>query len=517
MSRIESSVKNIKYSIIGQIIIILAGFVTRMVFVRTLGAQYLGLNGLFSNILSILSFAELGIGTAIVFSMYKPLADKDVPKLQALMKLYKKAYLTIGTIILVVGASLTPFLSFFVKQMPDIPHIQLIYLMYVASSGVSYFFSYKRSFLIADQKKFIDAYYHNIVFISSIALQIVILLVTRNFILYLGIQILSTLTENVIVTRKTDKLYPFLNEKNDSRLEKSEKDSIFKNVKALIMHKVGDVVVMQTSNLLISKFVGIVEVGLYSNYLILTISLNQVFRLFFQSIAASIGNLGATEESDKKIFIFKCLDLFGFWVYGFAAICLVCLANPFINLWLGREYMFPTATVLFIVASYYFTGRRESVLAFKDAMGLYWQDRYKPLFEAAISLVASIILAQKMGVQGVILGAIISTMTTCFWVEPFIVYRYGFKIPVRSYFARYALFTAIMVAAGGATWFACSLFSAFTFVGFLGRMAVCAVVPNALFAAVFWRTKEFQYLLNIMKPIAGRLLKKLKVGKTEND
>jgi len=509
MSRIESSVKNIKYSMLGQVLIILAGFVTRMVFVRTLGAQYLGLSGLFSNILSILSFAELGIGTAIVFSMYKPLADRDVPKLQALMKLYGKAYITIGTFILIAGASLTPFLSFFVKEMPNIPHIQIIYLMYVASSGVSYFFSYKRSFLIADQKKYIDSFYHIIVYMTMISLQMAVLLLTRNFILYLAIQIAGIVAENIIVTRKIDKLYPFLKEKSDAHLEKSEKDSIFKNVKALVMHKVGDVVVFQTSNLLISKFVGIVEVGLYSNYLILTVSLNQVFKLFFQSTSASIGNLGATESTEKKLFIFRCLDLFGFWLYGFAAISLVCLANPFINLWLGREYMFPTATVLFIVASYYFTGRRESVLAFKDAFGLYWQDRYKPLFEAGISLAASIILAQKMGVQGVLLGTIISTLTTCFWIEPFVVYRYGFREPVRSYFARYALYTALAVSAGGATWAACSLFSAFTFAGFIGRLAVCAVVPNLIFAAVFWRTKEFQYLLNVLRPLAGKLMKKL--------
>lgn len=182
MSRVESSVKNMKYSMIGQLLIFLAGFITRMVFVRTLSSQYLGLNGLFSNILQILSLSELGIGTAIIFSMYKPLAEKDVPKLQALMKLYRTAYISIGLLILVSGAALTPFLSFFIKQMPDIPHLQVIYLMYVASSSVSYFFSYKRSFLVADQKKYIDAYYHNIIFLSFIVLENIILVLTHNFI-----------------------------------------------------------------------------------------------------------------------------------------------------------------------------------------------------------------------------------------------------------------------------------------------------------------------------------------------
>lgn len=513
MSRIESSVKNIKYSMIGQVLILLAGFITRMVFVRTLGSEYLGLNGLFSNILQILSLSELGIGTAIIFSMYKPLSENDVPKLQALMKLYKKAYITIGLLILISGSALTPFLSFFIKEMPAIPHLQIIYLMYVASSGVSYFFSYKRSFLVADQKKYIDAYYHNIIFLAFIVLQNAALLLTHNFMLYLGLQIVSTFTENLIVTRRIDKLYPFLKEKNDSTLDKSEKDTIFKNVKALIVHRFGDVVVMQTDNLIISKFIGIVQVGMYSNYMLLIMAVNAIFTIFFQSISASIGNLGATESTERKLFIFRCLDLFGFWLYAFAAICLVCLANPFIYLWVGKEYMFPITTVLFILTSYYLTGRRESVLSFKDALGLYWQDRYKPFFEAGINLFASIVLAQKMGVPGVFLGTIISTMTTCFWIEPFIVFRFGFKTPVKSYFIRYGLYTASMVAVGGVTWLGCSLFSSFSVMDFIARMFICAIVPNALFAALFWKTKEFKYLLGVMKPIAEKLLNKVKIKK----
>ncbi len=516
MSRVESSVKNIKYAMVGQLLIFLAGFITRMIFVRTLSSQYLGLNGLFSNILQILSLSEMGIGTAIVFSMYKPLSERDEPKLQALMKLYSKAYIGIGLLILITGSALTPFLSFFIKQMPDIPHLQLIYLMYVASSGISYFFSYKRSFLIADQKKYIDAYYHNIIFLAFIVLQNIALLLTHNFILYLSLQIISTFTENVIVTRKIDKLYPFLTEKNDARLEKEEMDTIFKNVKALILHRLGDVAVMQTANLLISKYVGIVEVGMYSNYMLLISAVNAIFTIFFQSISAGVGNLGATESIEKKMFIFRCLDLFGFWLYGFAAICFVCLANPFIFLWVGKEYMFPITTVLFIIGSYYLTGRRESVLSFKSALGLYWQDRYKPLFEAGIMLAVSIILAQKIGVPGVFLGMIISTLTTVFWVEPFVVYRYGFNAKVRSYFAQYAMFTAVMLAAGGATWFACGFFASYSLTDFIARMFICAIVPNALFAAVFWRTKELQYLINIMKPMLDKLLRKMKIRKVAN-
>lgn len=499
MSRIENTIKNIKYSLIGQFFGLAANFITRMVFVRVLNAEYLGLNGLFTNVLSILSFAELGIGSAIVYSMYTPLAENNVELLKGLMRLYKKTYITIGAIILVAGSLLTPFLGVFIKEVPEVNNLELIYLLYVVNTASSYFFSYKRSLLIADQKKYIEAFYHYLYTLVRCVLQIIFLLVTRNFIAYLIIQVIITFLENLTISRKVDELYPHIKIDKESQLSKSEKRKILRNAKAMMFHKVGNVAVNGTDNLLIAKFVGLVEVGLYSNYLLITTALKQVFDVVFQSMIASIGNLGVTESSQKNEFIFRCIDLLGLWLYGYASIALITLFNPFVNLWLGEEYLFPIDIVLLIVANFYLFGRRKSVLTFRDALGLFWYDRYKPLLEAIINLLVSIVLGSLIGLKGILIGTIISTLTTSYWVEPFVLYKYGFKLPSSLYFLRYTFTAGVTFFIGIITYQLTNSLN-FSFVSFIIRIIVTAIVPNLLFLFIFRKTKEFQHLYEVIKP-----------------
>ena len=501
MSRISNSIKNIKYAMLGQAMSIIINFLTRTIFTRVLSAEYLGVNGLFSNIISILSLAELGVGSAIIYSMYKPLAEKDVLKLKVLMNFYKKVYFTIGIFILVFGVGITPFLQTFIKEMPDIQNLNAIYILYVTNSAFTYFLSYKRSFLIADQKKYIDTFYEYTFLLIRNVFQIIVLLATKNFLLYLMIQIIITVLQNAIISAKTDRLYPFLREKIEVKMDKEDTALIVKNTKALLMHKIGGVLVLGTDNLVISKFVGIIEVGLYSNYLMIIAALNQVIGLVFQSLASSIGNLGVTEKGDKNIFIFKAIDLIGFWIVSFSSICLVILFNPFINLWLGINYMFPSSVVLLIVINFYFSGRRQSVLTFKEAFGLFWYDRYKPLFEAGINLIFSLILVKYFGIEGVIMGTIVSTLTICVTVEPYVLFKYGFKTSPKAYYFDYTFKAAITVIVGVITWGICTIFSDATFGSFFLRMVVCASIPNLIFVVIFWKTQEFQYLLMVVKNV----------------
>lgn len=499
MSRTSNSIRNTKYAIIGQMVGMIVTFLNRMVFVRILNAEYLGLNGLFTNILSILSFAELGIGAAIVFSLYKPLAEKNQPKIKALMQIYKKAYIFIGILIAILGLSFLPFLGIVIKDTPNIPNIQVIYLMFVFNSVISYFYSYKRSMLIADQKGYIDSFYRYSFNIGMNILQIIFLLLTHNYIFYLAIKIVSTIIENIAITRHVNKLYPYLNEKSIEKLNVNDKKTLLQNIKAMIFHKVGSVVVMSTDNLLIAKFVSLVTVGIYSNYLLIINALNTIFGLAFQSITASVGNLGATETKEKSKFIFHCVDLIGFWIYAFASISLLNLINPFINLWIGEEYLFSMPIVIVLVINFYLTGMRKSVQTFKEAFGLFWQDRYKPLFEAGVNLVISIILAKYLGTIGVFIGTAISTITTCFWIEPYVLYKYGFNLSSKKYFLGYFFKTVAMFTVGIITWYVCSLFPSTNITGFIAKILICAIVPNILFVIIFFRTKEFQYLFKILK------------------
>lgn len=498
MSRTLNSLKNVKYAIYGQTFGIIINFISRTIFVRILSVEYLGINGLFSNILSILSLAELGIGPAIIYSMYKPLAEKDEVKLKALMNLYKKAYIVIGIIIGIAGTLLTPFLDFFINDIPNIPHIKLIYILYVSNSAISYFFSYKRNIIIADQKKYIDTLYHYTFYFLRNILQIFILLFTKNYILYLVIQLLSILLENVSISKKTDELYPFLKNNKES-LELVEKKTIFKNVKALMLHKIGSVLVLSTDNILISKFIGLIEVGLYSNYLIIIQTLTTLFGVIFNSITSSVGNLAVTEGQRKNERIFMCIDLMCFWLFAFASICLIVLFNPFIQLWLGEQYLFSFPIVLLIVINFYLSGRRQSILTFRAALGLYWYDRYKPLFEAGVNLIVSIILVKQIGIKGIFIGTIVSTLTTCFWIEPYVLYKHGFKSPVKSYFIKYFIYIFLMIVAGVITYIVASVFNGTGFIVFCVKLIICIIIPNIIFVICFWRTEEFEYFKNIFK------------------
>lgn len=499
MSRIDNVTKNFKYAVFGQISGLIIGFIGRYVFIRTLGAEYLGLNGLFANILSILSLAELGIGPAMVYSMYKPLAENDQDKVNALMFLYRKLYVIIGLFIALTGLILTPFLGYFIKNIPDVNNIKIIYILFVFNSSISYFFSYKRSLIIADQKRFIATYYrYGFYFVLNIA-QIIILILTRNYLIYLMLLVTSTILENIFISNKANQLYPFLKEKNDAKLNDEEKKSILRNIKAMMCHKLGSTVVMGTDNLLISKFVGLVQVGLYSNYYLITSSLNIIFGLLFQSLTASIGNLGVLENERKKLFTFQVVNFVGFWIYAFSSICLFILLNPFISLWIGNQYLFSLELVSLIVLNFYLTGMRKSVLTYRDALGLFWYDRYKPVFEAMLNLVFSIFLVKRIGISGIFLGTAMSTITVCFWVEPFILYKYGFERSVKAYFMIYIKYTMTAIFIGCITWILISCIHSQNWTGFTIKLLLCIIIPNCLLYGLFSKSDEFKYLLEIFK------------------
>lgn len=505
--RVKSSLKNLVFALFGQFLGLIASFITRIFFIDILGTEYLGLNGLFSNILTILSLVELGIGPAIAFSLYKPIAEKDIESIKSLMKLFKKAYFTIGLLILILGICITPFLKSFIKNSTDIPNIKIIFILFVLNSAISYFFSYKRTLIISDQKRYIATFYRYLFFVLLHITQIFVLYLTKNYILFLICQILFTLTENIIVSRKADKLYPFLREKKVQNIDKETFSEISRNVRAMVAHKLGGVVVNTTDNIIISKYVGLVQVGLYSNYQLVLNALNIITGQIFTSITASVGNLGVTESNEKKKFIFQVVFLINFWIFSFISICLFVLINPFIEFWIGKEYVLNSTTVSVIILNFYLSGMRKSVLTFRDALGLFWYDRYKPIFESIINLFFSIYLVQYFGMVGVFIGTTISTLSTVFWIEPYVLYKYGFKTSVKSYFLRYSLYSFVTVITLLITSLVSNVFFENSLINILIKLIICLIIPNIIFLALFLKTKEFQYLYSLLDNF---VLKKLK-------
>lgn len=495
-SRTEYSAKNTTAAVICRMAAILAGFVTRVVFTRTLNESYVGINGLFTDILNVLALSELGVGTAITYALYRPIASGDTEKQKALMQMYRTFYRIVAAFVLGAGLLVVPFLNVLIKNPPEVSHLTLIYLMYLANSALSYLFIYKRTLIDAHQLIYIGTLYQTIFLLIQDVLQIVILLTTGNFILFLSIYILCTIGTNLSISRKADKLYPYLKEPVTQKLSKEEKDDIFRNIRAMLMHKVGGVVVNNTDNLLLSSMVGIVSVGKYSNYYLLTGSVRQILDQIFFGITASVGNLGVTEKPERVKKIFETSFFIGQWLYGFAAVCLYELLSPFVALSFGRKYVFGADIVFVICLNFYITGMRKASLVFRDSLGLFWYDRYKSVFEAAINLIASVFLALKFGAAGVFLGTFISTVTTSLWVEPYVLYKYHLKTSVWQYFRLYILYASVLAAAWYAADFACGFISGGYISLIAGRLCVCLVVPNVIMLLVYCRRKEFRFVLD---------------------
>lgn len=509
VSRTESSIKNFMTAMVGQFFGIVISFFARIVFLRYLNEEYLGLNGLFTNILTIFSLVELGVGPAMNFSLYKPLAEHDIKRVKSLMALYRKAYILIGCAIAAIGLLFTPFYILLMDEVPDIPRLTLIYWLFTANTVISYFYSYKRALIICDEKRYIANIYRYGFYFALNAAQIVILVLTHDYILFLVLQVLFTFAENVAVSRKADRLYPYLRDKKTEPLPAESIADIHKNIGAMLFHKIGSMVVMSTDNLILSRFVGLAAVGLYSNYYLITNALNTIITQVFNSVTASIGNLNASEAAEDRNKLertFERLFFMNFWIYGFCSCCLWVLFNPFISLWLGDALLFDTFTVLVIVVNFYLTGMRKVAQPFRDATGAFYYDRYKPLVESVINIVASIWLVRHLGTAGVFLGTIISTLTTCIWVEPYVLYKYVFRKGAVGYAASFLLYTFVSVFACVVTAYAANILHfGSVYVDFAWKVLICAFVPNSVFLLCFFRTAHFLYFFKLISSLLRRL------------
>lgn len=447
-SRTFYSIKNTYIGLIAQLITYVLTFVNRTIFIRYLDVVYLGCNGLFSNILSMLSLAELGIGTAIVFCLYKPLAEENIQKVCAYMNSYRQAYRIIAFVVAIAGFSLLPFLDEIVAGNPGLSsdEIRAIYILFLSNSILSYFFTYKRSLFSAAQMEYKNTINNTLfAFIRNI-LQLIVLVITHSYYAYLIVMIICTVLSNIMISCECDKYFPYL-KKNTEKLEKNEKKQLYKYVLAQSSHKVGGIVVSGTDNLLITMLVpnGLNLVGLYSNYLIVTSTINSLMSIITRSLTGSIGNLNTASTLEKRKKVFDELMFIVAFFYIVVSVCIACLIQDFISLWLGEKYLLGFGTIIVVIINFYIAGMRTPCQLFNTTLGLFWNDRYKPWVEAIINLIASILLIKYYGLTGVFLGTLISTVCTSIWVEPYILYKHGFRMPLVDYIKMYLTYFAEMI------------------------------------------------------------------------
>lgn len=500
-SRTSKSIRNSIVAIFEEGATSILQFICRTVFIYTLGKEYLGYNGLFSDILTLLSLTELGVSTAIIYSMYKPAAEQNFKKLSALLNIYKKLYNTIGIIIAIVGLCLTPFLGFFISGISISNEVIVIYLLYLLNSVVSYFFVYKKSILITDQKNYIIS----IIYILSIGvqnlLQIIFLLITKSFIVYLIIQVLCTFGNNLATSIYVDKHYPWLKEYKKEKLDKKSKENIKKNIKAMFVSKLSSAVVTSTDNILISKFVSTIVLGIYSNYTLFTSLIRTIFGKIFEALTGSIGNLVVLETKEHVYSTFKKIWFVNFWLISFSSVSLFVCINPFIQLWAGKGYLLSMDIVIIVCVNLYMRFIRNTFLTFLDTYGLFQELRWKCIFEAVINFAVSLILVVplKLGVFGVLLGTFISNISTNFWYEPYLIYVKKFKVPLKEYFKQFSVYFVVTVLTGLFLSIICNIITVFGgWINLIIRVVVCVICINLIYVSIFHKTYEFAYLKEII-------------------
>lgn len=496
-SRTYNSVKNIFWGLGSQAIILGFNFISRTVFIKTLGTEYLGVNGLFSNILTVLSLAELGIGNAIIYSMYKPLADRNQEKIIAIMNMYKKLYAIIALVVLIIGLLLVPALKYLVNTSIELKEITIYYILYLINSVVSYLFASRTSILYADQKMYIVKRYTMIFTIIQQVIQIIMLFITKNFILYLLIQVLFTFLINLYGAIKAYKLYPYL--KGQEVLEEKEKKEIFSNVKSIFLYKVGGVILNNTDNILISIIIGTVYVGYYSNYYMIINAITTFTTIIFSAITASIGNLNAGNDIKRKFEIFKIIDFFTGIIYGFISICLLILFNDFIKIWIGKEFILNTPIIFAIILNFYLVGKLNPIGTYRDTLGMFKKTQYIFLITAIINIILSVILGKIFGLFGIIIATAIARILTNRWFEPLILYREFFNEKISKYWLNnfYNIFCTILNYI--VSYCICKNISTNNLYEFIYKSIICCIINILLYLLEFSYKKEFKELLNILK------------------
>lgn len=539
LSKTEYTVKNAAWSIVGKLVGDILGFISRSFFIKYLGIYYLGLNSLFVSVLSVLSLAELGIGSAVTFSLYKPLSQGDTEKVKSLMGYYKRAYTLIALVVTVLGLIVMPFLQYIVSDWGSYASSEsaynpyIVYAIILATTATSYLLAYKRTLIIADQREYVVKNFTTVFSIFSYTAQIVLLVVTKNFYIYLGIAFITSNLSNIFLNLLINKRYPYIKEKNVSKLDDTERKKISKNVRALIIDKLGTTFIYQTDNIITSAIISTVVVGVVSNYNTIITMIAGFVNIITGAAQASLGHFIANADADRQHELFKTYRFIHFWQASFVTICIFALIQPFMRIWVVEDmYMLDMLSLFAFAIANYINLERGPILYFKIAGGVFEADKWLALVMGVVNVGASIGLGLWLGVAGIYFGTIVTGMIATI-VRPVVVYKHLFKRSPKDYFIKWCIYAGFTVATGVGAYFLIAWFSklvgyvpnrsATSILIFLAMCVVMAVLVNLLLFIVFGRTKEFKSALLTLKSVFNSYKKRLSKknptdeGKTETN
>lgn len=497
--RTNNAKRNVISSVFSAVLLMIIGFFSQTIFIKILGSEYLGLNSLFYNILSTFSLVELGLGSAIVYSLYEPLEHKNIKKVKSLINFYKVSYRIIAIIIGLLSLIILPFIPMIVGENNVSDNIYIIFLLFSLNSICSYLITYRRSILYADQKSSIITNIHLLISLLLNFFQILFLILTSSYLIYLCLKIIFSLIENLAINYFVLVKYPYLKQNNE-KIDKNEKQLLFLRVKGLIYHKIGEIIVYATDNILISIFIGLKYVGLYSNYALIVSSISYIIRQIFASLVASIGNLFVSSNINKNYEVYKKINFFNYVVTLLCVSCLINLLQNFIIIWLGTDYLLKYEVIIIICLNFYFLSMRRGFTAFKEAAGIFFEDRYMPVLEAIINLISSLIFIHYFGFIGVFLGTTISYLFIFLYAYPKYVFIKIFKKTYKEYFLNFINQLLVMIIIILITKFVIELNDINNiYVSFLTNGIYSVIIPIIVIVICFFKKPEFNYFINFFR------------------
>ena len=509
ISRVKNTLYNFITSMGSQLITIIMSFICRTVFIHTLGESFLGINGLFENILSMLSLAELGVGTAILYRLYEPLAEHNIPKIQAWINLLKIAYRIIALIILAIGLFLIPFLPLLINDYDKLSglgiNVVLVFCLFLLKTISTYmFFAYRCAIIKADQKQYVLTIVNYIIIIGTKILQIVSLVILKNFIVYIAIATTMLIVENLLYAMISQKLYPYISNKNVEKISKNELKETIKDCFALFLYRLNSIVLKSTDNIVLSIFKGLSAVAVYSNYLILYNTINAVFFRVFDSMVHSVGNLHTTKKHEHEYLVFKATIFIAIVLGSTAAIGIYIVADELVHTWIGEKWIISQPFSLLMGFELFTVSICTALSKFRNALGLFQHSKYRPIFSALVNVVASVVLVQYCGICGVILGTIIAYWTTFLVFDPIVLHKFGFngKYKVQSFYFQILSNLLIVALTGFVLKFVCLyVYPSNGWTSVLIHMIICAVSTPFVLLVTNWKKEETRYLMSFLKKV----------------
>ena len=504
IERTKNASRNVLFGVIMKVYQIAVPFVMRTALIYFLGMQYLGLNGLFTSVLQVLNLAELGVGSAMVYSMYKPIAEDDHDRICALMKLYRLYYRIIGIVIGCIGLSITPFIDRLVKgDVPPEINIYVLYLMHLATTVLTYWlFAYKNSLLSAHQRNDIKSKVVIIIDTIKYALQMCVLIFLKNYYIYILVALVTQAVDNIVVAIIANRLYP--NYKPRGSLAPSEIKQINGRVRDLFTAKFGSVIFKSADTIVISSFLGLTILAVFQNYYYIMNSIYGIMGIVFSSVLAGIGNSLISESVEKNYVDLKKFTFIVCWVLCFCCCCFLCLYQPFMQLWVGIKYMLSYQYVILFVVYFYVCELAMVWATIKDAAGLWHSDRFRPLIGATANLIMNIILVNVIGLAGVLLSTILSYI---FISMPWLlhnIFTLLYKRSCKEYLKKLSLYCLCTALSCVICAFLCSRFSLSPMLSLVVNAVICMVIPNAVQYIILRNTEEFSATLLLAKKIIRR-------------